>query len=354
MTNPANKFTLREMRPSDSGAVEKLISTFEDNLVTFFSVDAYTAIVSGNHFETTAVVVEVEGHKDLIGMGTLRFGNIQFNGDVLPLAFLDGLKVDPNFRRQGLGFKIANWRVQKARERFGDKGVLGTAMAITNAASRAVAKKWCREFIDLAIEVAVLPARTKAPKLMPGITVREIGSKEYESFAAAQNSFYKDYNFYEPYDAEMIKSNLDLNIDGKKIYRFYGAFDVNGNLQAGAQVWVRGVTKYDELANPPLPLRLMNGILHFFPPDFKARGATVSNLWYSKDNEHIGSYLWEMIRWLANDIGTTFIIAFDPNDPAKKIIKLKPWNQPRPKVTLAVNGPQPIDRNRLICPVTRV
>jgi hypothetical protein len=40
---------------------------------------------------------------------------VQYNGEILPHAFLDGLKVHKNFRGQGLGYQIANWRIQQAK-----------------------------------------------------------------------------------------------------------------------------------------------------------------------------------------------------------------------------------------------
>jgi GNAT superfamily N-acetyltransferase len=81
-------------------------------------------------------------------MGTVRFNKVQFNGDILPLAFLDGLKVQPEFRGNGLGYQIASWRIQKARDEFGENGVIGTGMLHDNHASHAVAAKWCREFAE--------------------------------------------------------------------------------------------------------------------------------------------------------------------------------------------------------------
>ena len=112
MSTSEGKFKLRAMEASDSQAVASLITEFGDDITTRFSVDAFAAITSGTEFPTSGVVVEASGQNGLVGMGTVRFNHVQFNGEILPLAFLDGLKVRKDFRRQGLGYKIADWRLQ--------------------------------------------------------------------------------------------------------------------------------------------------------------------------------------------------------------------------------------------------
>jgi GNAT superfamily N-acetyltransferase len=153
------KFTLRELQPSDSPGLTKLITEFEDDLTTRFDVDPYQAISFGTTYRTVGVVVESGGVDGFVGMGTVRFGKVQFNGEVLPFAFLDGLKVQKEFRGQGLGYQIAKWRVEKAREAYGDRCVIGTGMLNDNHASHAVAAKWCREFAESAINIVIMPIR---------------------------------------------------------------------------------------------------------------------------------------------------------------------------------------------------
>src|SRR5688572_11952141 len=168
------KFMLRELQPSDNLALVKLITEFDGDLNTRFQVDPYLAILSGTEFRTRGVAVECTGYDGLVGMGTVRFSQVQFNDEVLPLAFLDGLKVQEQFRGQGLGYQIARWRIQKAREELGDQCVVGTGMLHDNHASHAVASKWCREFAESALEVRFVPMLSRKPKPLTGVTVREI------------------------------------------------------------------------------------------------------------------------------------------------------------------------------------
>ena len=107
-------FQLREMQPADSAAVSKLVTEMTGFMTTHFIVDAYHAMIECADLRTLAAVAEAEGHDGLAGIASVRFGECQFNGEVLPFAFLDSLKVDERFRRQGLG--VAATRITAARE----------------------------------------------------------------------------------------------------------------------------------------------------------------------------------------------------------------------------------------------
>ena len=354
MSNSDPQIKLREMQPSDSAAVASLVSALDTDMTTRFLMDPYTAITSGNKFATVGVVVESAGFDGLIGMGTVRFSEVQYNGEILPLAFLDGLKVRNDFRRRGLGYQIASWRVQRARELYGDRCVIATGMVYDNHASRAVAKKWCREFLDPAMVVRIRPTRTRQPKPLAGMTVRDIAPTEYEEYSDKRNTFYENYNLCERLDPGSIAELLAVSPEGRKPYRLFVAVDSAGNLLAGAQTWARGMLVSDTISNPPVPMRVLNSLLHILPSDFIIRDVAVSGIWYQPGHIEAARYLWEMIRWKCNEQGNTITTGFDPGDPARESVILKPWHQPRIKVTMAVHGPSPIDRSRLVAPPGRV
>ena len=221
-----DKFSLRALQPSDSPALVKLISDFDGEMTTQFLVDAYTAMIFGSENRTMGVGVECVGTDGLVGLGTVRFSQVQFNGEILPLAFLDGLKVHKDFRGQGLGYQIASWRVQQAREALGDQCVIATGLLRSNSASRAVAHKWCREFIDSAFQPIFLPVRTRPPRPLDGMYVREIEPGEYTEFTVKQNAHYQNHNLYPPGDPPSIARALDVTAGGIKPYRFFAAVDI--------------------------------------------------------------------------------------------------------------------------------
>jgi predicted N-acetyltransferase YhbS len=234
------KFVLREIQPSDGPGITRLITEFDGDLTTRFLVDPYSAIVHGTENRTTGLVVETEGHDGFVGMGTVRFGTVQYNGDQLPLAFLDGLKVHRDFRGNKLGHQIAGWRIQKARTELGDHCVIGTGMLHDNHATHAVASKWCTEFVESALDVLIVPVRTRPPRLISGMTVREIEPREYEEFASKQNRYYKQYQLFSPSSPGSIANAGKICVEGRQPYCYFAAVDENQNLLAGAQTWARG------------------------------------------------------------------------------------------------------------------
>jgi predicted N-acetyltransferase YhbS len=347
-------FSLREIQPSDSTELVKLITEFEDDLTTHFLVDAYQAIVHGTENRTTGAVVEEPGEDGFIGMGTLRFSNVQCNGQILPLAFLDGLKVRKEFRGKGLGYKIANWRVQKARAEYGEQCVIGTGMLHDNHASHAVAKKWCREFVESAFQVLIFPTRTSRSKSPAGIAFREIEPREFQEFSEKQNKFYRQYNLYPPSSPESIVHALGVTVDGRHPYRYHGVLNTTGNLLAGAQTWARGLLKCDTVNHLPKAVLVLNKFAHLLPADLTIRDVAVNGPWYEAGQEKAARYLWEMLRWACRDQGTTLTAGFDFRDPAAKLVPLKPWYQPRPQITLAVHAPTSLNRDQLLFASGRV
>jgi hypothetical protein len=107
--------------------------------------------------------------------------------------------------------------------------------------------------------------------------------------------------------------------------------------------------------DPPKPLRILNKLMHLLPPDFTLRDVSVNGLWYASGQFKIAQYLWEMLRWECRERGTILTAAFDSRDPAMNVVTLKPWNQPRPKITVAIHAPTPINRDQLdVCQRTGV
>lgn len=354
MSNSNHRFTLREIQPADGAAVARLIADFDGGMMTHFHMDAYTAIITGTKYHTVGVVVESPEYDGLVGMGAMRFSQVQYNGRLVPLAFLGNLKVHKDFRKRGLGNQLAEWRIQRARELYGEECVFVTTMDENNHASKAVARKWCKEIVDPAFEIRIMPVRRHPPKPMKGISVREISPNEYREFSKKQNRFFKDHNLYEPGDEASIQRLLGIMPEGKKTYRIFVAVDAAGNLLAGAQTWARGLMKSDQLIDPPLPVRFLNRFLHLLSPDFMIRDIAVSGLWHEPGQIRTAGFLWESIRWECRELGTGIFTGFSPNDPAGKIVKLKPWHQPRPKITLAIHASEPIDRHKPFFVVGRV
>jgi hypothetical protein len=90
------------------------------------------------------------------------------------------------------------------------------------------------------------------------------------------------------------------------------------------------------------------------PPDFVIREIAVSGLWYAPGQARAAAYLWESIRWACRQQGNSFAFSLDPRDPVRQLLRLRPWHQPRPIITLALHGPVPLDRARPVFATGRV
>jgi GNAT superfamily N-acetyltransferase len=349
-----HNFSLRELQSSDSPALVKLISSFDGDMTTQFQVDAYSALIFGIENQTLGVGVEFAGFDGLVGMGTVRFSQVSFNGETLPLAFLDGLKVHKDFRGQGLGHQIARWRIQRAREVLGENCVIVTGMLRSNDASRAVARKWSREFIDTAFQPLIIPVRKRPPKPLIGVQVRELAPNEYKQFTFKQNAYYQNHNLYPSENTDSITHALEVSVGEKKPYIFYVATESNGDLIAGAKIWRRSLIKTDLFSKLPLPVRLLNKIAHIIPPDFILRDAAVIGFWHEPGQVKTAQFLWETLRWELREQATTLALTLDPRDPLREIIRTRSLFMPRLEITIALKSPAPIDRSRLLFGYGRV
>lgn len=350
---PGNPITLREMQPADSAAIKALIGDSSGFMTTHFLIDAYAATTASAEGRTIGVVAEGPGFEGLIGMTTLCFSQRYYNGRLLPSARLDSLQVEKSFRGQGIGKQLVEWCLERVREEYGNECVLFSATTTDNHTSRATLKRWGREVVE-PIHIVIMPVRRRPPPLVSGMAIREAEVHEYDEFAAKQNRFYATYNAYPPTDAGAMANLAAMTPGGQSVYRFFVALDASGNLLAGARTWFRGLIKTDKINNLPAPLRLMNRLFHLIPSDYIIRDIGVEGLWHEPGNLQAAQMLWEAMRWQCRTQGTNLVTAFDPRDPARNAVKLKPWHQPRPEIVVTVRGPAPIDRSRLLYSLSRV
>ncbi|MEO8076290.1 MAG: HD domain-containing protein, partial [Acidobacteriota bacterium] len=94
-------FTLRQMRPDDGPALRALMEndlpSTGMSLTTRFLVDPYQAWLALKP-SMIGVVAEAPGVEGLVGTATVAFEDVQFDGRVLPSAFLENLKVHHAYR----------------------------------------------------------------------------------------------------------------------------------------------------------------------------------------------------------------------------------------------------------------
>jgi hypothetical protein len=99
---------------------------------------------------------------------------------------------------------------------------------------------------------------------------------------------------------------------------------------------------------------ILNKVVHLLPSDFTIRDIAVNALWYEPDQIYVARFLWDMIRWEGKEQGTTIVASLDPRDPTREVLTLKPWHQPRPKITITIHGSNTINREKLLFAAGRV
>ncbi len=340
MTTPP--FTLREMEPADSLAVRDLISEGGGVVTTYFKVDAFQAIVELAEFQTVGVVAEAAGAEGngLAGLATVRFGRCQFNGRELPFAFLDNLKVAEGYRQQGLGRRLAAWRVARARETWGDEVVLLSGTISSNTASIQTMKKWAHEFVDDTAGRIWRPL-SRRPEPPAGVAIREAEPGEYEELADRQNRYYRDYNLYPPVAA----ADLALLPAGPAVRRHFVAAARDGRLLAGLSISDPGALKVEKV-NPPFLLGAAARLLRLLPADHVIRTVSIRGLWFADGREALARPLVDHVRFAAGGPGTLFNFGCDPRSPLARLL-VRRRLLPLPRPIFAVRGPEPLEPDRL-------
>ncbi|HFQ95389.1 MAG TPA: GNAT family N-acetyltransferase, partial [Anaerolineae bacterium] len=135
----AHPITLRPLTPDDGPAFARLLLASPDtgriHLTPHYVVDPCEAIRASQEDDFLGVVAETPGFDGLVGAGLVRFGRAQIEGEVRPYAFLNPLIVHPDHRRQGIATALVRWRVQAARDRFGDAAVIWALIQRGNVGS---------------------------------------------------------------------------------------------------------------------------------------------------------------------------------------------------------------------------
>jgi GNAT superfamily N-acetyltransferase len=342
-------FSLRDMVATDGPAIAALgEQTPDTGAVAFqsqFHYDPFACLLALRP-STVGVVAEAPDGDGLAGMGLMSFGDFQYQGAVRPFAYLYSLSVHPRYRRIGLASQIGARRVELARERFGEDGVVLAGIQGGNIGSLRVANTWSHQRVDRT-QAAIAKMRARPPKPLLSLAVRPAGPADLEEIATKQNAFYASYNMYPPSTARSLAEWRGQVPLGFEIHQHVVASDRQGNLVAGLAMTEEGRLLSTRVVRMPLPLRLADVFLKIMPPGGVVRRLHLDSIWFSPGQEAAVTFLWESVRWLARDRGTTLMTFFDPNGPIARVI---PQSRliPRQVGSLVIRAPVPLDEDRLI------
>lgn len=345
-------FTLRAMTPDDSAALATLTEQSPDGgAVAFrprFHLPAYQ-VYGLRHGDVVGVVAEANGAAGLVGAAHVSFGECQFEGRPRRYALLSALMVHPDYRRRGIAAALAQWRIERAMERSGADTILLADIQAGNVGSIANAKKWATQIAGKVVTSPV-PMRTKPPRAEDGITVREAKPEELETIAENLNSFYRDYNFYQPTTAEQLQAWLQETPFATPIHHYLVAVDRAGRLLAGMSIQEEGrlMSLYIEKV-PPL-ISLLNTFMHVIPADHEMRNLHVEQLWFAAGQLEAARQLWQTVRWEWRDRGSSVFCHYDPRSPIPQVLQAPAW-MPATSTSIALRSDTPMSAARLIYPL---
>lgn len=342
-------FTLRPMDASDGPAIDTLMRSAapmtEIGLTTHYRHDIYASLLA-QHPTMFGVVATMPGVDGLVGMATAFTSEVNVAGRPVPNAMLENLKVRHDVRRQGLGARLAGWRIDEARRRMGGDGIVMTTVDASNTASLATAGRWATQVLG-PVRIMIARVPSKPPKTS-GVRMRPIEPRDLEAVAARVNEFYADHDLYPPQTAASLSAALEPTSLGEPIRQYRVAVAEDGTIVAGAQITERFKLMTDHLDHVPRPLELLARIVPLIPPDRVIRSAEVHLAWYAPGREAAGRYLWDALRYEWRDRATNVIAEADPRGSLPRMVHVGPTLIPRVQLMAPVQYGERLDPDRPI------
>jgi predicted N-acetyltransferase YhbS len=341
------EFTLRPMEPDDAPALDRLMReearTTSISMTTHYRHDIYESLMA-QHPTLFGVVATAPGADGLVGMATAFIDEVLVGGRAFPGAQLENLKVRSDMRRQGLGSRLAAWRIEEARRRFGGDGIIATGLESSNEASLATARGWCTNVLG---PVRVVIARTgSGSRMRRGIDYRPLEERDVESVLEALDAFYAGFDLYPSLTAERLAGLLAPTSLGETIRHYRVAVAADGTLLAGAMVSERFKVMEDHLDQIPRPLDLLSRVVPIFPPDRIVRSIEVNLAWHAPGRVDVGRRLWDAIRDEWRDRASNAVAQADPRGSLVEMFHIGRTMIPQVEILIPVHSPVPLDDNR--------
>jgi GNAT superfamily N-acetyltransferase len=346
---PATDFVLRPIEPSDGPAIDTLMRTEAQttsmSITTHYHVDMYPGLLA-QHPTLFGVAATAPGTDGLVGVATAFTDQVRIGGQTYPSGHLENLKVRHEFRRQGLGRRLAEWRIAEADRRFGGEGVIATGIEASNAASLATARSWSTQILG-PVRVAIASTRAK-PHPPGGVSIRPLEDRDVEAVVEGVNAFHEPFDLYPPQTAESLASQLATTPLGEPIRQYRVAVGAGGTVLAGALVTERFKLMADHVQQVPKPLELVNKVARLFPQDGVIRQVELALAWHAPNRSDAARALWEAIRYEWRDRATHVAAVTDPRGSLIEAFHVGFSLVPKIQLMIPVRSPVPLEPDRLV------
>jgi predicted N-acetyltransferase YhbS len=344
-------FALRPIEPKDGPAIDALmrseVPTTAVALTTHYLHDVYQSMLAQNSslFGVVATSAAIDG---LVGVATAFTDEVLVDGRPSMAAHLMNLKVHHDVRQQGLGTRLAQWRIDEARRRFGaGGGIVTTGIDATNAASLATARHWATQMLG-PVRVIIARVSAKATRLH-GLVVRPLLDGDVDVVVSGATEFYEAFQLAPRQTSAVLATFLapDSELGAFRQYRVAAARD--GTIVAGAMVTERYKLMEDHLDRIPRPLELLGRIVPVFPPDRVIKSIEVGLPWHAPSRVDALRVLWDAIRYEWRDRATHVVAQGDPRSSLIVGLHVGPTIVPRVQIMIPVQSPEPVDESRPVC-----
>ncbi|HEV8402067.1 MAG TPA: GNAT family N-acetyltransferase [Candidatus Limnocylindrales bacterium] len=340
-------FDLRPMEPGDGPAIDALMredaSTTGISLTTHFQHDIYEALLA-QHPTLFGVVATIPDDDGLAGFATAFTDEVMIGGRAWPAAQLENLKVRLDVRRLGLGARLAAWRIDEARRRFGGEGIIATGLETSNAASLATARRWCTNILG-PVRVVIAGTTSRRPGAR-GLRFRALEQRDLDTVLASLDTFYAGYDLYPRMTTQRLAALLAPTPLGEPIRQYRVAEADDGTLVAGGMVGERFKLMVDELGNIPRRLELLSRVVPLLPRDRVVRTIEVNLAWHAPGRLDAGQGLWDAIRYEWHDRATHVSGQADPRGTLVEMFRIGRTMIPQIEIVIPVNSPVALDERR--------
>lgn len=340
------------MSPADGQELSDLYQASPDTgqiqIAPLYHLDAYAAFIAVRP-SAIGVVAESPDFEGFVGAGFVHFGQCYFEDELRDYASLSGVVVHPDYRRRGIASRLAEWRVECARQRLGDNGLILASIQKQNTGSFVVAEKWSRQFAGQ-ITTGAVRIRAKSSGQIADVTVRPVEMDELAAVANGLNAFYSSYNLYEPHSDELLRDWLAQSPFETPFHHYYVAVNQAGDILAGLAVSEQYRAIEMQVKQIPAAMRLLNKLVKFVPPDGALKQLAASKIWFAPGQLKAAQQLWETIRWEWHTKASTVTFFFDSRSPVADVFTIPFW-MPKGVFVLAVNGPVLMQDEKLIYPI---
>jgi predicted N-acetyltransferase YhbS len=343
------EFRLRPMASGDGPAMDRLLreeaQTTAIALTTYYRHDVVASLLA-QHPTLFGVVAEVPGEDRLAGMATAFMQDLTVGGRPYRTAFLENLKVRSDLRRQGLGGRLAAWRIEEAERRAGGELVVMTVMDSTNTASLATARQWSTQILGpMTVRIARMAGNSRAQS---DIRIRPLEDADLPAVVDGARAFFADYDLVPIITPGLLRDMLAATPLGDPIRQYRVAVGPDGTILAGTGVGERYKVMVDRIDRIPLPLAVLGRLTGILPADRTLRSVELFLTWHRPGRADAATALWDAIRFEWRDRATGVGALVDLRSPLPEALPIGRLPGPRIALSVAVRSPTPIAEDRML------